>query len=121
MIAPATIYTGTVVHKRIRPKTHALSYGVYSLLLDVDRLDDIAKVTRLFSVNRFNILSFYDRDHGPGDGTPAATHARDILNLAGFDAANLRILLLSYPRVLGYVFNPLSVYFALDQTVALWL
>jgi uncharacterized protein len=114
MIAPAVIYTGTVVHKRLRPKIHALSYGVFSLLLDVDRLDDVARGTRLFSVNRFNVLSFYDRDYGPGDGKSASHHARALLDQAGFDAGRLQILLLSYPRVFGYVFNPLSVYFAID-------
>ena len=111
---PATIYTGTVVHKRLRPKVHALSYGVFSLLLDVDRLEDVAKQSRLFSINRFNILSFHDRDHGPGDGTRAADHARDVFRTAGFDPSRFQILLLSYPRVLGYVFNPLSVYYAID-------
>ncbi len=114
MIAPATVYVGTVAHKRLRPKVHALSYGVYSLLLDVDRLGEVAARSRLFSVNRFNILSFYDRDYGPGDGTPPSRHARELLSKAGFDPAEFQILLLSYPRVLGYVFNPLSVYYAID-------
>ena len=116
MINPATIYAGTVVHKRLRPKPHALSYGVFSLLLDLDRLQDIAASSRLFSVNRFNILSFHDADHGPGDGKPTASHARELLKKAGFDAAQLQILLLAYPRVFGYVFNPLSVYYAIDVT-----
>jgi uncharacterized protein len=116
MIEAATIYAGTVVHKRLRPKPHALSYGVFSLLLDLDQLATIDKASRLFSVNRFNVLSFYDKDYGPGDGQPAADHARALLSKAGFNASALKILLLSYPRVLGYVFNPLSVYFAIDQS-----
>jgi uncharacterized protein len=119
MIAAATIYAGTVVHNRLRPKRHGLSYGVYSLLLDVDRLNQIADASRLFSINRFNVLSFYDRDHGPGDGTAVADHARELLTTAGFAPKGFKILLLSYPRVLGYVFNPLSVYYAIDPNGAL--
>jgi uncharacterized protein len=114
MKADAQIFTGHVVHKRLRPKPHALKYGVYSLLLDVDRISAVASTSRLFSRNRFNVLSFHDADHGPGDGTPVEVHARELLRNAGFDAAGGRVFILGYPRVLGYVFNPLSVYYAFD-------
>lgn len=112
MIPAAQIYTGHVVHKRLRPRPHALSYGVFSLLLDLDQLDAVALQSRLFSRNRFNLLSFYDSDHGPGDATPLQQHARDVFKASGLDTAGLQILFLAYPRVLGYVFNPLSVYYA---------
>jgi len=107
------LYVGDVVHARLRPRAHKLRYRVFSLLLDLDRLGEVAGACRLFSHNRFNLFAFHDRDHGPGDGTPAAIHARELFTRAGLDAASLRVLLLAYPRVLGYVFNPLSVYFAL--------
>ena len=109
---PGRVYTGNVVHKRIRPRPHALSYRVFSLLLDVDKIDELAGALRTFSRNRFNLLSFHDRDHGSGDGTPAGVQARSVLAKAGIGLEGGRILLLAYPRVLGYVFNPLSVYYA---------
>jgi uncharacterized protein len=113
MIPFSQIYTGTVVHKRLRPKQHALSYGVFSLLLDLDHIDETAAGSRLFSRNRFNILSFYDSDHGPGDGTRADVHARELFAAAGVETTGLQLLMLAYPRVLGYVFNPISVYYAM--------
>ena len=112
MIPLAQIFTGTVVHKRLRPKQHALSYGVFSLLIDLDRVDQVANQSRLFSHNRFNLFSFYDSDHGPGDGTLANDHARELFKAAGIGTSGMQLLLLAYPRVLGYVFNPLSVYYA---------
>ncbi len=112
---PARLYIGDVVHKRLRPRPHALSYRVFSLLLDVDRIDEAAASCRLFARNRFAPVSFYDADHGPGEPGPIGAHARGILADAGFGPeAVRRIELLSYPRIFGYVFNPLSVYFAYD-------
>ena len=115
MTTPAGIlYAGTVVHKRLRPEPHALSYRVFSLLLDLDRLDELEQSVRGFSVNRANLASFHDRDHGPGDGRPLAEHVRAIMSEAGVASERLRIMALCYPRVLGYVFNPLTVYYGLD-------
>ncbi|MGQ0457583.1 MAG: DUF1365 domain-containing protein [Hyphomicrobium sp.] len=111
MGSDAAIYAGRVVHKRLRPKQHALDYGVFALLLDVDQIDEAARRCRLFSRNRFNLVSFYDRDHGAGDGATAGEVARRSLQSAGRPHHGRRIRLLTYPRILGYVFNPLSVYF----------
>jgi DUF1365 family protein len=111
----AAIYTGQVVHGRLRPKRHKLKYRVFSLLVDVDRVPEVARRSRLFSHNRFNLFSFHDRDHGPGDGGPLGPHIRALLRQAGLSAFGARVLLLSYPRMFGYVFNPLSVYFCYDE------
>ncbi len=112
----SAIWVGTVVHKRLRPKQHSLRYSVFSLLLDVDRIDETARGCRLFSRNRWNAISFFDVDHGPPGTSDVAAHARALFNDGGIElGADTRILLLSYPRVLGYVFNPLSVYFAVDR------
>ena len=113
MIPAAQIFTGSVVHKRLRPKQHTLSYGVFSLLLDLDQIDVLAARSRVFSRNRFNLFSFYDNDHGPGNGTRVEAHARALFLTAGVETSGLQLALLAYPRVLGYVFNPLSVYYAL--------
>ena len=109
MTTPGRIYCGKVHHKRLRPKQHALSYGVFSLLVDVDQLNTLDRQLRLFGYNRFRVFSIHDADFGRRDGKPLAEHARSTLREAGFDAADWRIELLAYPRVLGYVFNPLSV------------
>lgn len=111
---PAAIYRGEVVHERLRPKHHKLRYRVFSLLVDLDQIAELGQSFRLFSHNRFNLFSFHDRDHGPGDGHDLAGHIRALLAQAGLADYGARILLLSYPRMLGYVFNPLSVYFCLD-------
>ena len=111
MLEGGDIYTGRVVHKRLRPKQHALSYGVFYLMLDLDRIDELAAKLKLFSRNRFNVFSFYDRDHGPGDGTPVLDIARHCLRDTGRPYEGRRISLLTYPRVFGYVFNPLSVFY----------
>lgn len=81
------------------------------LLLDLDEIDALAARTRTFSRNRFNLLSFYDRDHGDGSGAPLRGQIERHLRDAGLGEASARIRLLTMPRVLGYVFNPISVYF----------
>jgi uncharacterized protein len=116
------IYEGDVVHRRLRPVQHALSYRVFSLLIDVDRLKETAAKLRLFSYNKANAISLHDRDFGAGDGVSIAEQARRIFEAAGFETAGARILLLAYPRVFGYAFNPLSVYFLVggdDRLIAL--
>jgi hypothetical protein len=107
------IYLGDVVHKRLRPVEHALRYRVFSMFLDADRIADAAAQCRLFSYNRPNIISVHDRDLGGGDGTPPGAHVRSILKAAGHATAGLRVFVLCYPRVCGYVFNPLTVYYCL--------
>ena len=112
----AAVYEGTVTHRRFRPVEHRLRYRVFSFLLDLDALDGAARGLRLFSRNRFNLFSFHDRDHGRGvpSGGDIAAYMRAALGEAGIDASG-RILLLCYPRMLGYVFNPLSVYYCHDK------
>ena len=105
------VYTGKVVHKRLTPKHHAFKYSVFSLCLDVDEIDRLTSSLRFFSRNGWNLFSFHDRDHGNRDGSQVAVQARHLLGEAKMDAAGTRIELLCYPRLFGFVFNPLSVYF----------
>jgi hypothetical protein len=104
------LYTGTVVHRRLWLVNHRLEYRVFSALFDLDQIDDLAARCRLFSRNRFNLLSFFDRDHGPRDGTPIGDWVRREVAAAGLPRPD-RIELLCFPRVLGQVFNPISVHF----------
>lgn len=108
----AALYHGVVTHRRFKPVEHRLAYRVFSLLVDLDRLDALDGGLRLFSRNRFNLFSLFDRDHGDGSSDLAA-HVRALLRERGFCGSG-RILLLCYPRILGYVFNPLSVFYCHD-------
>jgi len=109
------LYFGRVMHARVAPFRHRFEYRVFSALLDIDRLQDLARNTALFSYNRFNLFSFYDRDHGPKDGKTLRPWAERMLRDAGIEEPIGRIKLLCYPRILGYVFNPLSVYYCYDR------
>ncbi|MHA1134642.1 MAG: DUF1365 domain-containing protein [Alphaproteobacteria bacterium] len=112
MMSPVTgsaLYNGVVVHKRMRPVQHALRYHVFSLLLDCDELAALDQRLKLFSYNRFNVLSLHDRDHG--DGSALRRYLRRIAAQSGQEID--RFLMLCYPRMLGYGFNPVTVYFGL--------
>ncbi|BBE71242.1 DUF1365 domain-containing protein [Oharaeibacter diazotrophicus] len=113
-----TLYEGSVMHQRLKPLAHRFTYRIASLLVDLDRLAEADAASRLFSVGRFNLYGFDPRDHGPRDGGDVRTHVDGLLAEAGL-ARPARVLLLCQPRVLGFVFDPLSVYFAYDDAGAL--
>jgi DUF1365 family protein len=110
--APLEIYAGRTVHERRAPFSHRMSYRLALILIDLDRLDAVGRISRLFSVERFNLYSFRARDHGPRDGSSLRAWAEARFAEAGVDIDGCRLRLLCSPRVLGYVFNPLSIYFA---------
>ena len=110
-MARGGIYHGTVIHTRLRPVRHRLRYRIFYLLLDLDDLPALHGRSRLFSHNRLNLFSFHDRDHGPRDGRPLRPWIDDRLREAGIDLAGGSISVLCLPRVLGYGFNPLSIFF----------
>ncbi len=112
--AAAALYAGQVMHQRMKPMGHRFQYQVFSLLVDLDRLDEAARMSRLFSVNRFNLLSFYEQDHSGQKGQSLRRYADALLLDAGIETPPARILLACYPRVLGRVFNPIAVYYAYD-------
>ncbi len=116
MSSASAIYVGQVAHSRLRPRRHALRYRVFMLLLDLDELAALSARLRWFSLGRFNLTSFDPRDHGDGSDTPLRGQIERRLDTAGLSIHGGPIRLLCLPRVLGYVFNPLSVYFchALD-------
>lgn len=117
--APAALYVGDVMHARLKPMSHRFSYRVLSLLVDLDRLTEADRLTRLFGVNRRALYSFHERDHGPGDGSSLRTHVDRQLAEHGIDLAGGRVLLLAYPRIAGYAFNPLAVYYCYDRSGAM--
>lgn len=116
----SALYTGTVMHRRTRPRKHRLTYRVFSLLIDLDELETIESNIRGFGHNRFSLVSFHDKDHGPGTGEPLRPWVEAILDEAGISINGGAIRLLCYPRMLGYAFNPLANYFCYraDGTLA---
>jgi len=107
----AALYLGEVMHARLKPIGHRFSYRVMSLLVDLDRLDVADRQSRLFGVNRAALYSFNEADHGERDGSPLRIYAQRCAAERGIDLTGGRVLLLCYPRLLGYTFNPLSAYF----------
>ena len=111
MIKSSFIYTGNVVHKRFKPKIHYFRYKVFSLLIDLSEIDLLDKSLKIFSYNKFNIISFYNKDHGARDGSSIKDWVIDNLKKNNIDTNDIQIKLLCYPRIFGYVFNPLSVFY----------
>jgi uncharacterized protein len=105
------IYLGRVVHRRTRPVAHRFQYRVWSLFVDLDELPAIAARIPIFSFNRPNVFSFFERDHGPRDGSPLRPWIERHLRAAHIDATGGPVRILCFPRLFGYVFNPLSVWF----------
>ncbi|MBV9983120.1 MAG: DUF1365 domain-containing protein [Bradyrhizobium sp.] len=117
----ATLYVGSVMHARLKPVGHRFSYRVMSLLIDLDRLAEADRQSALFGVNRAALYSFHEKDHGERDGSSLRAYAARCAAAHGVDLTGGRVRLLCYPRLLGYAFNPLSVYFCdrADGTLAL--
>ncbi|WP_273147625.1 DUF1365 domain-containing protein [Oceanicaulis alexandrii] len=110
-----SLYIGKTVHERRAPFLHRFSYRLASVLLDLDQLKAADQVSALFSVGRFNLYSFYPKDLGPRDGGDLSSWARNLFASSGVEVDEQdQISLLCAPRVLGYQFNPLSIYFAHD-------
>jgi DUF1365 family protein len=109
--AAAALYFGAVMHARLKPIGHRFSYRVMNLLIDLDRLDAADRQSRLFGVNRAALYSFNEADHGARDGSSLRLYAQRRAAERGIDLTGGRVLLMCYPRLLGYTFNPLSVYF----------
>ena len=111
----SSIYNGTVIHKRFKPKVHFFKYKVFSLLIDLSELNVLEKKINFFSHNSFNLISFFDKDHGERDGSSLIDWVKKNLKENNITFEDIKIKLLCYPRILGYVFNPLSVFYVYDK------
>lgn len=105
----SAIYEGLVLHERMRPRRHRLRYRVFCVLIDLDERAALARRFKWLGIERAAPLSFRERDHGDGR-QPLRQWVDAELHRAGLPAAQ-RVELLCYPRMFGFVFNPLSVYF----------
>lgn len=114
-----SLYVCRVMHARMRPRAHRFSYRMLMVAIDLDRLQEVDRASPLLSVDKFNLLSVYRKDHGNRTNADPALHVRNLLTQHEIETGGGRIVLVCQPRVLGFGFNPLSIYFAYDAQGAL--
>ena len=109
------IYNGFVSHTRYKPVKHSLRYNTFSLFIDLDEIENLSKNNFIFSFNKFNIFSFFNKDHGDRDGLCLKNWVLNKLKKFDINKDINNIKLLCYPRVFGYVFNPLSIFYCYEN------
>lgn len=112
MIAKAEICRGGVMHKRLRPSVHQFAYKVFFMRVPLSALAQTTN--RWFGYNRWRLMSLFDADFGPRDGSDLQTWARRLLDEHGVHGCDGEIVLQAFPRLLGYVFNPITVWYCHD-------
>jgi DUF1365 family protein len=111
---PDGLYVGEVIHERFAPRRHRLRYRIFQVLIDIDAAPTLAKRLRLFAHNRPGLFSLHDKDHGDGSGASLRAFVEKSLAQAGLALPGGQVLIQCMPRVLGYVFNPLTLYYCHD-------
>ncbi len=109
------IYNGEVNHTRFKPVKHFLNYKTFSLFIDLDEVQQLDKSISIFSHNKFNIFSFYNKDHGDRDGNCLKKWVISNLKKYKIEGNISKIKILCYPRIFGYVFNPLSIFYCYEN------
>ena len=109
------IYNGEVNHTRFKPVKHFLNYKTFSLFIDLDEIEQLDKSISIFSHNKFNIFSFYNKDHGDRDGSCLKKWVISNLKKYKIEGNISKIKILCYPRIFGYVFNPLSIFYCYEN------
>ena len=109
MFKESCIYSGQVIHKRFKPKVHFFKYKVFSLLIDLSEIHLISKKILFFSYNKFNLISFFDKDHGDRDGSNLEEWVIKNLKTHNISVENIKIKLLCYPRIFGYVLSLIHI------------
>ena len=109
------IYNGIVKHQRFKPIEHSLNYKTFSILIDLDEIESLSRNISIFSLNKFNIFSFYNLDHGPRDGSSLKDWVSHNIKKFKISENITKIKLLCYPRIFGYVFNPLSIFYCYEN------
>lgn len=111
------IYRGFVTHRRFKPVRHYFSYKTFSILFDLTELEELHKKIGIFSFNKFNIFSFYNKDHGSRDGSDLSEWVKTNLKKYNLNFNVSKIKLLCFPRIFGYVFNPLSIFYCYEGNI----
>jgi DUF1365 family protein len=116
MLTKPALFSGQVYHARHKPFFHDFNYRVFTLWIDVDDFDNAAQTPRFFSFNKCNLLSLHKKDHGPRDGTNIRPWIESAARKKNIDMQDGKIFMLTFPRVFGYGFSPLTVYFLYNKT-----
>ena len=109
------LYYTKVIHERYHDFKHRFKYFILSLLIDHNEVDFLSNKITVFSYNKFNIFSFYEKDHGYRDGRSLRKYVEDFLKKNDIIFKNLKIKIFCLPRILGYAFNPLSIIYCYDN------
>lgn len=115
MTRKAALYTGKVFHARHTPFYHKFTYRVFSLCIDLDEIEAAAKRLKFFSYNKWNILSFFDKDHGKRDGSRIRDWIENAAADKNIEIQGGKIIFLGFPRLWGYAFNPICLYYCYDR------
>ena len=100
------LFKASIYHKRFFPRLNEFTYSGFYIKFSLDEIESLKN--SLFSVNRFNLFSFYEKDHGKRDGSSLREWVSEMLTSAGLEPLHGKIYLQTFPRVLGHVFNPVS-------------
>ena len=119
MTEAGALYAGQVVHRRFAPRPHRLRYRIFQMLIDVDQAPSLGSRLKLFAYNRPGLFSLQDADHGDGSGRSLRAFVEQSLAQAGLAFPGGRILIQCMPRVMGYVFNPLTLFYCYDAASVL--
>lgn len=112
----SALYIGKVMHQRMQGPAYRFEYRVFSLLVDLDDIEDNFPKLRWLSANRFNLFSVNEHDLGPRKkGVCLRGWIKEVCANEGIDITGGRVLINTYPRVLGYQFNPLNVWYCFDR------
>ena len=111
----SSLYSTTIIHERFYHFKHKFKYFIFCMFIDHDELITIAKKIKIFSYNKFNIFSYFEKDHGYRDGRPIREFVEDFLQLNKIKFKKLKVKILCFPRILGYVFNPLTVIYCYEE------
>jgi len=114
VVIDSGLFIGTLRHRRFAPIAHAFTYRLFMALLDIDRLPELMRVSRVTGYNRFNWASFHDRDHLGDPARPLRERLAVAATGHGLDLPDGRIFLLTHLRYFGYGFNPVSFFYCFD-------
>lgn len=109
-----SIYIGKVFHERHMPFNHKFTYNVFSVFVNIDDLPKLNSTLKYFSFNRWNVLSLYNKDHAKRDGSDIRPWIEQAGYEKGIDLKNTQIFMLGFPRLWGFVFNPITILFCYD-------
>ena len=119
MSIKSALYIGHVYHKRHQPFVHKFKYRVFTLCIELDELEEFSARSKIFSLNKWNILSLSFKNHGRRDGSAIRPWIEKAARAKKIDIEGGKIFMITFPRLWGYVFNPLTVYYCYDRDQAL--